>query len=333
MAGSSQLLRLLTIDKILAEGGRYSPEELRELCLQRAEGFISPDVKADTIRKDISKLRKAFGAPIPKRCKDRKYYYTDTSFSLLQNPIFAEDLKVLSEVQGLLKQFHGLSFSKHLQAVIDRFCEMLDTQPPEHSSRIRFQVNPQLSGLREYLSEIIPYVLNEQSARIYYLPFSYQTPKWLNISPYFLQEYNQRWYIVAWHHEKARVSLFAIDRIQGIKRSKQAFQANRNVNPETYFKDVVGVSIPREGQIEEVQLQIDNELYGYLKTKPLHASQKLSYGEKCSLLSLRVMPNYELKSRILAWAGSMRVVKPRWLAEEIAEQHRKALALYEEGVK
>ena len=63
---------------------------------------------------------------------------------------------------------------------------------------------------------------------------------------------------------------------------------------EEYFDPIVGVSRPVDGEIEEIEIQLAPETYPYVKTKPIHHSQK-NYDEECKV-KIRVVRNREFEN-------------------------------------
>ena len=60
-----------------------------------------------------------------------------------------------------------------------------------------------------------------------------------------------------------------------------------------YFDPIVGVSRPLNGETEEVVLRLSQELYPYIKTKPIHHSQK-NYDDEFKVV-IKVIRNKELE--------------------------------------
>ncbi|HAQ71030.1 MAG TPA: WYL domain-containing protein, partial [Flavobacteriales bacterium] len=65
---------------------------------------------------------------------------------------------------------------------------------------------------------------------------------------------------------------------------------------EVYFDPIVGVSRPFDGEIEEIEIQLTLESYPYVKTKPIHHSQK-NYDDEFKV-KIKVIRNKELENII-----------------------------------
>jgi predicted DNA-binding transcriptional regulator YafY len=92
---------------------------------------------------------------------------------------------------------------------------------------------------------------------------------------------------------------------------KKKYIRNKEIDFNEYFEDFVGVSLGNEGKLEQVILEVSNELLPYIQTKPIHGSQKLKERkELSSIISLDIIPNYELESLLLSLGEGLWVQKP-----------------------
>jgi predicted DNA-binding transcriptional regulator YafY len=67
----------------------------------------------------------------------------------------------------------------------------------------------------------------------------------------------------------------------------------------------------------------------YVKTKPLHRSQKLKLNDDDSAtLTIEVIPNYELEQMILHFGEKYRVLEPEGLRERILSRWKLGLEAY-----
>ena len=110
----------------------------------------------------------------------------------------------------------------------------------------------------------------------------------------------------------------ALDRITTVGEIPKKYIPNETIDFNEYFEDIVGVTLSNDGKIQNIVLQVNNELFPYIKTKPIHGSQKLKErGPKHTLISLDLIPNYELESIILSYGEGMQVLKPLSLRDKI----------------
>ena len=125
-------------------------------------------------------------------------------------------------------------------------------------------------------------------------PYCKQASPWFNLStigkpketftihPQFLKQYNSHWFN---RNRRPRIGLhLPLDRI--IEFSKQdGTYITLDKDFETFFEDVVGVTIPRTQEKElMVEAKVDPKSIEYIKTKPLHESQTIIQNEPYTVL-------------------------------------------------
>ena len=106
---------------------------------------------------------------------------------------------------------------------------------------------------------------------------------------------------------------------------------DKNIDPNEYFKDIIGVTLSRGNPVEEVVFWIDNNNANYLITKPFHHSQEVvETREDGVVFRIRVRYNYELERLILGFGNSIVVLAPSRLRRKISSLLKKAAANYTE---
>ena len=125
-----------------------------------------------------------------------------------------------------------------------------------------------------------------------------------------MKQYNNRWFIFGRINGKDYIVNRALDRIEGITRSDVPFCKNDLVDFNSYFDDIVGVSVPYEVQeAETIILQFSSERFKYIVSKPLHTSQKIIDEYEC-IVTIKVIPTRELDQLILAFGPDVEVLAP-----------------------
>jgi predicted DNA-binding transcriptional regulator YafY len=110
----------------------------------------------------------------------------------------------------------------------------------------------------------------------------------------------------------------ALDRINGdIEKTKNKYKGDLT-NWEEFFDDMIGVSKGKGQQPEEVKLIFNKEQAPYIKTKPLHSTQKDKILENGFLeIRINVVLNYELEMKILSYGEKVKVIAPETLVNKI----------------
>lgn len=173
---------------------------------------------------------------------------------------------------------------------------------------VSFQQNSDLEGL-EYLSILIDAKINHQPLEVSYTTHSGVSS--MNVfHPYYMKQYNNRWFIFGRIDGKDYIVNRSLDRIEGISRSDAPFRKNDLVNFNSYFDDIVGVSVPYEVQeAKTITLQFSPVRFKYVVSKPLHISQKIIDEDKC-IVAIKVIPTRELDQLILTFGPDVEVLAP-----------------------
>jgi predicted DNA-binding transcriptional regulator YafY len=84
-----------------------------------------------------------------------------------------------------------------------------------------------------------------------------------------------------------------------------------------------------EKKIEKIILSFEPKQGKYIKSLPLHKSQKILIENEDELrIEIKVFPNFELIQRILMQGNRVKVIEPKSLAEKIKNELKEALDNY-----
>lgn len=138
------------------------------------------------------------------------------------------------------------------------------------------------------------------------------------LKPYFLKQYQNRWYVIG-ETEKGYRS-FGIDRIEDINITAKKFKP-KTEEAKDKFSNVVGLNYT-DHKLERIQLSFHISQKPYIESLPLHRSQKqISPDNTASFdVELLIHPNFEFRQQILKYGSLVKVIEPKWLAEEIKEE-------------
>lgn len=280
------------------------------------------EVSSRQIRDDIKYMRdrEGFNAPIKAYPYDGKkcyYRYSDPNFSIYNNELSIEDINNLKSTIDMLSRFRGSATNIWLEEVISnleyRFGLKSNT---EHL--VSFEQNEQLRGI-EHLANIIDATVNHQSLEIAYLTFRGSEIKMI-VHPYYVKQYNGRWFLYGLNEELNRISNLALDRIQHYRKSEKPFKKNKDYDFSTYFDDVIGATIPNDGvKKETIGLRFSENRFPYVISKPIHKSQEIIDEEKC-VVEIQVRPTRELDQQIFSFIPDVEVLYPEWYRQHICEK-------------
>jgi predicted DNA-binding transcriptional regulator YafY len=140
----------------------------------------------------------------------------------------------------------------------------------------------------------------------------------ITLHPYFLKQYNSRWFLFGYNENEKKISNLALDRVIEIKELDKGYIENDMVDFDEYFEDVVGVTVKADQAPVKVMLQINKNLWPYIESKPIHGSQKIkSNNGDLVTIELSLQINYELTSLIFSLGEGVKVIEPIELKEAI----------------
>lgn len=329
------LIRYRTIDNCLCNRYRkWTLDDLIQACsdaLYEFEG-IDKGVSRRSVQADIEMMRSdKLGYEAPIIVVDRKYYtYADRNYSITNIPLSHQDMKVLGEVSGLLKQFKGFSHFADLTEMVSKLEDKIHVQKTQSLPVVDFEKNENLKGL-EFIEGIRKAIVSKMVLYITYQSFKARQANSFCFSPYLLKEYRNRWFVLGQSHQPNTPLLtLALDRIVSLTEYKEeTYRENKTIELSTYYADTIGVT-KTPGQPDcEVKLRMKHKDAPYVITKPLHSTQKiLSEDADGKVFSIRVVLNFELERELLGFGSRIQVLAPRILRKRIMEHLKGALAYY-----
>jgi predicted DNA-binding transcriptional regulator YafY len=137
-----------------------------------------------------------------------------------------------------------------------------------------------------------------------------------------------RWYIVGCYPNKNKLYIFGLDRIKKLELTDCFFLPDPEINALDRFENIVGL-VKNDTELEKVVLVFEASQANYIKSLPIHKSQKVVRETKSScIVELELVPNLEFIQTILMHGSFVKVREPLWLVEEIKETLKEALAQY-----
>lgn len=146
------------------------------------------------------------------------------------------------------------------------------------------------------------------------------------LKPYFLKQYQNRWYVIGETEKGYRT--FGIDRIENISIGTKKFKP-KTEEAKDKFSHVIGLNYV-DHKMETIKLSFHISQKPYLISLPLHSSQKEIYPEDDASFDIELLihPNFEFQQQVLKYGSLVKVIEPKWLAEEIKEELRNGFENY-----
>ena len=303
----NQYERYKQIDRIL----RSVPDGLPlDTLLERLNGSLSFEnqIKRRQLQYDLDALKDLYGAPIDNKRGARRIKYEDASYSIITHEM-KESLKSMSE------QLDNIQMNPRLLWLQNLILMLQDTYFTNEMAMEAIDFGDNL----EY----------EKSSRV-------GKPQKRIIHPYFVRQYNNRWFLFGYCEQAAKekkpasgILNLPLDRIVSVKTVPTIYRevSVQDVKDfkEDYFGDIVGVTrLDSEGPIHLVlrfdfntgDPKQDNAArrdFFYLRTKPFYPyinfpSEKEIEKTGCAEVSMDIIPNKELEGILLRYADTAKIL-------------------------
>ena len=146
------------------------------------------------------------------------------------------------------------------------------------------------------------------------------------VKPIAIKESQQRWYLVALDKKNDRVKTFGLDRISNLKITDTKFKPVA-YNVEKEFQHAFGVETYEAA--EKVLLEFSNKQGNYIKTFPLHESQRIVEETKDTvILEIFIHTTNDIKMELLKYGNDVKVLFPISLQNEIKNRISEMSNLY-----
>ncbi len=249
-------IRYHTLDRCFSNHGRkFFIDDLIEACNEAIYEFsgIEDGVKRRQIYDDITFMESEQGWSVPlERIKDgRKVYYrySDKSFSIGNKGINPSEAKQLMETLSILARFKGMPQFEWVEEIQIRLEDTFKLKGNTVST-VGFEQNPYLKGLNNF-TELFNAIQNQQALIIDYRGFQQKSNSKIVFHPWYLKQYNNRWFLFGFNEAYKSLSNLAIDRIISISNSRENYIQNKDIDFDEFFEDIVGVSINPVGTTEK----------------------------------------------------------------------------------
>lgn len=191
----------------------------------------------------------------------------------------------------------------------------------------------------ELLEKLIEAMKRSVKVSISYRRYGHSEMSTVDFEPYCIKLFKQRWYVLAHFHrlasaDKEEASYFVVysfDRILDLQLTDKKFTVDPDFDADEFFSDSYGVVVNDDTNLERLVLRVyDNQRF-YLRDLPLHHSQReVATTAHYSDFELYLRPTIDFTAHLMSLSNFVKVLSPRWLAEEIREMHRQSAALYDE---
>lgn len=286
-------------------------EALRELYGEDHSG-----IKTRTLRSDISYMRDRAGeAGVEiEVLEDRNgnyYRYSEKDFSIYKRGLGEDDLAQLKETIMMLQRFNGMPNFDWMSELVVKLEDKLNLRGTSQSV-VGYDDNKSYTGL-DWFQDLFDAIINKTVLRVTYTTFKEITYEWI-IHPYYIKEYNNRWFLFGLNEENMALYNIPLDRIEDVQQVNKEYISSET-NIEKHLENVIGVSV-YPADIENIRLKFSKHRFPYVMTKAMHHSQKIVDLDN-RIVEINVIPNNELDALVLSFGKDVEVISPMSYREKI----------------
>lgn len=290
--------RMLVIINKLKERQRYVPrEELEEYVRLRMEERDATPVDIRTIQRDFKNIEDLFGICIRFDKKWSGYYINE------------EDSLINEQYERLLLNFDLLN-------ALDKTSNLHTYVLAEHHRPSDTECLPALIKAIKFSHPVaFDYIYVREEGRM----------RNKKVLPHYLKEDQQRWYLLAYDNNMLKT--FNVDCIRNLRiYYEETFKRDMDIDVNDLFKDSYGIWNQPDIPIEDIELSYSALDGRFLKSVPLHHSQKIIADNETEFrITLRLRITNDFVMALLARSSSLTVIKPLHLRERVRKVYEKAL--------
>lgn len=336
-------IRRQVIDRCLSSGRGYTMKQMMNECNKAliAHGHL-PVTALNTIRTDLRCIDEQYESAnrtgrmnkdgyviidVEHSGRNKYYRYWKKGFSIFHSELNSEEIAGLAQAVNILSHFQGMPNFEWVDEMAERFKDYTG-MIGEPATVVSFDENPDLVG-KDHFTVLFNAICSETPLILTYRNFYTNQNKKLVVHPYYLKQYNKRWFLFAWNETEGFLANYAFDRIVEIENSHNDFIPNKDFVPDDYFEEMVGVSRYMDSESTKITLWVNAKSWPYIKTKPLHGSQRIvEENEEGATITIDVILNYELEQLLLSYGEAVKILSPASFQEKMKERIEKMLLNY-----
>lgn len=346
-ANKNAMTRYALIDEMLANRHKaYSIQDITNVLVEKLPEYGQEAVTKRCVEKDLNYLE--FDSPFDieieeywvdapdkngKSYRKRCIRYLDPTFSIFKPKLTEDEKTVLTTALETLGSFEGLENFEWLNDLKGRL-ELEERQPI-------ISLSKNILDNSTLIARLFTSIKLKQVVALEYHTFEDFKARIVEVCPYLLKEYNNRWFLMAAACDTGKILTFPLDRINDFSISYVQKYISVPKDFDEYFEDIVGVTYNEKAPLEEIIFWLSNKSKDYVSTKPIHGSQMLIRGSKEEILrtqnpnlvggsffKIKCKENYELIRELTSFGPELIVITPTTIVAEIENRLKSMIKNY-----
>ncbi len=306
---------------------RYYWKDLLDACNEAIYAAGGEGIKKRQLYDDILFMQSEAGGGAPIEAyrdegdlRKNYYRYSDANYSYWEKPITDQERKDLIGAMTTLSSFSGAPNFEWTDEVIARLEGELSIT--NKGKVVFFEQNEFLSNVGSNFKPLYDAIINEVVLKINHIQFGVAEVIQSEFHPYFLKQFNNRWYVFGYEIKEDSIIRIGLDRIENLAEMSNVKYKNDITDFNEYFDDVIGVTVSAEKKVERITIRVDKKDWPYVESKPLHGSQRKPFNitDECLDFTIDVIPNYEFEALILSYGETMEVISPEHIREKLKKR-------------
>lgn len=150
-----------------------------------------------------------------------------------------------------------------------------------------------------FLSKIVSAMKGNAVITFTHQTFKSENERFFSLEPYCVKEHHRRWYVLGRSVDEDRILIFGLDRIRSLSVTDQKFVLPSDFDAETFFSEFYGVVVDRSVPLQQVRVKVSKECRDYLRTLPLHHSQKeVETNSDYSVFEYSIRPTHDFLEQL-----------------------------------
>lgn len=342
---NERLLRIRAIDELFASepGHSFKPEEIISYVLSKDPSWnynrfkLARDIKFMEDDRKLKIIKENCTSASGKGRSIVKYGYQSEGETLYQDNMTNEDKILIKDILETLDLKGIRSLLSFVRFDIKYGKEVSKTFKPI----ISFTKNPDESKINTYFAKLYDYIREEKvvSFKMSSRAYPYQQEIY-HVHPWYLREYNRRWYLFGLDVNENKIRRYALDRIHGQIKSLKKEYVRPLQNIEEILNTIIGVSLTETEPIEVI-FWVSDVSADYVAKKRMHKTQEeiqvsedssyremIGHREHGKFFKMTCENNYELRREMLSFNSELIVLSPETFRQEIKENIARMLENY-----
>ena len=284
------------------------------------------------LRSDMEALREK-GAPLEYVATERgwRYELDAPNFTLTdQIPLNSEEVLLLRLTIETMAKAGPIQGLEQLSEIFEKIHRAVRSwvSPNALQKAIYFDPLPRYEGAK-HLTFFLKVIEEFRRVEFQYQAFHADAPKTVIFDPWFLRHYDRRWYVGGFSHDPGEqfVRVFPLERITATPVAIGFFHDKPPAyNAESYWQHIYGISVPKDGKIEQVVLRFSPLQAKYFFSSPFFEPYTvLMSNEKGVYVKFDLIVNVDLVHKLASYGAEVQVIEPADLVESMKAFYQAAL--------